>query len=59
MRDEEEHVEAAEEHAFDREETTGDNAGRVRLQELAPAQAAATRCRLKTGASDKPPHARR
>jgi hypothetical protein len=49
-RDEEEHVEAAEEDHFDGEEITGDDAGCLRFQELAPARAAATWCRLETSA---------
>jgi hypothetical protein len=46
--DEEQHIEAAEEDGFDREEITGDDAGRLRLQELAPGRPAATWRRLET-----------
>jgi hypothetical protein len=53
------YVEAAEEDRFDREEITGDDAGRLRLQELAPARAATPRRRLESSASEKPPDARR
>src|SRR5205823_5668013 len=48
-----------EEDGFDREEVAGDDAGRLRFQELAPTRAAATRRRFQTGASEKPPDARR
>jgi hypothetical protein len=53
------HVEAAEKDRFDRDEITGDDAGRLRLQELTPAWAAATWRWLETGASEQPPDARR
>jgi hypothetical protein len=44
--DEEEHVQAAEQDRLDREEVAGDDAGRLRPQELAPAGAGPTRRRL-------------
>ena len=55
----EEHVEAAEKDRLDREEVTGDDACRLRAQELAPAETGATRRRLQAGASEQPPDARR
>src|SRR6266540_2658135 len=59
MRDEEEHVEAAQQDRLNREEVTRDDAARLRAQELAPTRAAATRRRLQTRAREKPPDARR
>jgi hypothetical protein len=53
--DEEEHVEAAQKDRLDREEVTGDDACRLRAQELAPAETGATRRRLQAGASEQPP----
>lgn len=43
MRDEEEHVEAAKQDRLNGEEVTGDDAGRLRLQELTPARPASSR----------------
>src|SRR5436190_23742372 len=59
MRDEEEHVEATQQDRLDGEEVTGDDAGRLRPRELAPARADATRRRLETSVSEQPPDARR
>jgi hypothetical protein len=59
MRDEEEHVEAAQQDRLNREEVTRDDAARLRAQELAPARAAAARRRLETSAREEPPDARR
>jgi hypothetical protein len=50
--DEEEHVVAAQEGGLDREEVAGDDARRLRTEELAPGGACASRRRTKT-ASDQ------
>ena len=54
--DEEEHVEAAEQDRLDGEEVAGDDGGRLRPQELAPARPATTRRRLE---NRRPPAAAR
>src|SRR5439155_23449506 len=59
MSDEEEHVVAAEHDALDCEEITGDDAGRLRSQELAPARAVAAWPRFQLRMSKQPPDARR
>src|SRR6266540_4068714 len=52
--DEEQRVVAAQEHALDGEEIAGDDARRLRVQELAPARPRAPRRRLKVRAGEQP-----
>src|SRR6266540_7529508 len=59
MLDEEQHVVAAEERRLDGEEIAGDDARRLRPQELAPARAAAPRCRLQPRLRKQPADAGR
>src|SRR6266849_439809 len=59
MRDEEEHVVAAQEDTLDCEEVTRDDARSLRSQELAPARAGAPRRRLQLCMGKEPANARR
>ena len=59
MRDEEEHVVAAQDDALDSEEITGDDARGLRSHELAPARAGASRRRYQPCMGEQPTDARR
>src|SRR6266511_2274520 len=54
MRDEEEHVVTAQQDAFDSEEIAGDDARRLRAQELAPAGSRPPRCWLQLRLGEQP-----
>jgi hypothetical protein len=59
VRDEEEHLDAAQQDRLDGEEVAGDDAGRLGPQELAPARTAASRRRCPSGPREQPPDASR